>query len=168
MSNTQTTDVVLEAGPDAVFDTLTDLAHLPEGNAVIRRVLELPPRVEVGAEWVVELHALGRTWPSRSRIEVIDPTARRFTYHSRTDDGNPSLARWTWVVADDPPGSRVTVTWDLHAATFWRRVLLARIRARQLARTEIPASLRALGVAARHRPGATTASHTDTVGSTQL
>jgi hypothetical protein len=36
------------------------------------------------------------------------------------------------------------VTWELHPATFWRRVLLVRIRARQLSRTEIPASLAAL------------------------
>jgi hypothetical protein len=40
------------------------------------------------------------------------------------------------------------VPWELHPATFWRRVLLVRIRARQLARNEIPASLAALARAA--------------------
>jgi hypothetical protein len=50
-------------------------------------------------------------------------------------------------VTDDPAGSRVTVTWSLHPATFWRRVLLGRIRARQLANTEVPTSLTALAAA---------------------
>ena len=33
---------------------------------------------------------------------------------------------------------------ELHPATFWRRVLLAKVRAWQLQRRELPASLRAL------------------------
>jgi hypothetical protein len=36
----------------------------------------------------------------------------------------------------------------LRPVTFWRRVLLGRIRARQLARTEVPTSLAALAAAA--------------------
>lgn len=145
---------VVAASPDAVFRTLTHLAQLPEWNGAITRVLELPPELVPGAEWVVELHALGQTWPSRSRLEVIDPVTRRFEYRAWTDDGNPSYARWSWTVDEDPSGSRVNVTWDLHPATFWRRVLLGRIRARQLARTEIPTSLRALGLAALPRRSA--------------
>lgn len=70
--------------------------------------------------------------------------SRRFVYQSRTDDGNPSYARWRWEVSDHADGSQVSVTWELHPVTFWRRVLLVRIRSRQLARTEIPASLAAL------------------------
>lgn len=141
---------VLDATPDAVFRTLADISRLPEWNKVITRVIELPAVLEPGTEWLVEMHALGQTWPSRSRLEIMDAAARRFSYRAFTDDGNPSYALWTWTVAEDPGGSRVTVTWDLHPATFWRRVLLARIRARQLARTEIPASLQALGEAARN------------------
>jgi hypothetical protein len=67
-----------------------------------------------------------------------------FAYRSGADDGNPSYAIWRWQV--DPleqGGSLVTVSWDLHPATFWRRALLARIRARQL-RREVPASIVAL------------------------
>lgn len=115
---------------------------------------------------MVELHALGQTWPSRSRIEAIDATERRFAYHACTDDGNLSYTQWTWTVAEAPAGSRVTVTWDLHPATFWRRVLLARIRARQLARTEVPASLRALGAAAQNPEQATAAAQTNEVDPT--
>ena len=45
----------------------------------------------------------------------------------------------------------MTVSWDLYPATFWRRVLLGRVRARQLARTELPASLTVLAQAAEGR-----------------
>lgn len=135
---------VVPASADAVFATLTDIARLPEWNAAMTSVVERPGPLDVGAEWVVEFHALGQTWRSRSIVEELDAAGRRFAYRSGTDDGNPSFARWTWTVTDDGDGSRVTVTWELRPATFWRRVLLARIRARQLARSEIPASLAAL------------------------
>ena len=135
---------VMPVAADAVFRTLTDIARLPEWNSAMTSVIEQPERLEVGREWLVEFHALGQTWRSRSKIEELDTVARRFAYRSGTDDGNPSYAVWAWEVVDDPAGSRVTVSWTLHPATFWRRVLLARVRGRQLAHTEIPASLAAL------------------------
>lgn len=149
MGSTQPVEVsrVVTAAPDAVFATLTDIAGLPSWNAVMTSVIDLPAHVEVGAEWVVEFHALGQTWRSRSTVEELDVAGRRFAYRSRTDDGNPSWARWVWEVTRDPGGCRVTVSWELHPVTFWRRVLLARVRARQLARTEAPASLAALAAA---------------------
>jgi uncharacterized protein YndB with AHSA1/START domain len=138
------TSAVVPADPGTVFRTLTDIDRLPTWNPVMTTVIERAELLEAGAEWVVEFHALGQTWHSRSTVEELDPARRRFAYRSRTDDGNPSEALWTWEVTDDPAGSRVTVTWSLHPVTFWRRVLLVRIRARQLARTEVPASLAAL------------------------
>lgn len=135
---------VAPASPDELFRTLTDMAGLPSWNAAMTSVVSSPPDLQLGAEWVVEFHALGQTWRSRSRIEELDVAGRRFAYRSGTDDSNPSYARWGWDVADDPAGSRVTVTWELHPVTFWRRVLLSRIRARQLAKGEVPASLVAL------------------------
>lgn len=138
---------IVPASPDAVFRTLTDIAGLPAWNAAMTSVINEPAVLEVGAEWVVEFRALGQSWRSRSTVEQLDVAGRRFAYRSCTDDGNPSYARWDWVVADDSAGSRVTVTWDLHPVTFWRRILLARIRARQLARTELPTSLAALAAA---------------------
>jgi uncharacterized protein YndB with AHSA1/START domain len=139
---------VVSEHPDTVFRTLTDIARLPEWNAVMRSVVSAPPQLDVGGEWVVEFHVLGRTWHSRSILEELDAARRLFVYRSATDDGNPSSARWTWEVADDPAGSRVTVRWELHPVTFWRRVLLVRVRARQLARREVPASLAALAALA--------------------
>lgn len=111
------------------------------------RVVGPPVALEPGAEWVVEFHVLGRTWHSRSIVDELDEAAGRFAYRSRTDDGNLSEASWVWVVSDDPAGSRVSVTWSLRPVTFWRRVLLGRIRAQQLARSEVPASLAALASA---------------------
>ena len=138
---------IVTASPDAVFRTLTDIAGLPAWNAAMTSVIDEPATLEVGAEWVVEFHALGQRWRSRSTVEQLDVAGHRFAYRSATDDGNPSYAQWDWVVADDRTGSRVTVTWDLHPVTFWRRILLARIRARQLRRTEVPTSLAALAAA---------------------
>ena len=117
-------------------------------------VVDQPEVLEPGAEWVVEFQVFGRTWRSRSTVEELDVARRRFAYRSHTDDGNPSHGRWAWEVTEDPAGSRVSVTRELHPVTFWRRVLLGRIRARQLSRTELPASLAALAAASR---GATTA-----------
>lgn len=146
---------VLGAAPDAIFRTLTDIEGLPRWNTVVTSVLQSPLELEIGSEWVVEVHALGQSWPSRSRVEVLDLASRRFAYRSCSDDGNPSYALWSWTVAGHPAGSRVTVTWEIHPATFWRRVLLVRIRDRQLRRTEVPDSLRALDAAAREPRGAT-------------
>ena len=139
--------VIVPASPDAVFRTVTDIGGLPSWNQKMTSVIDQPTNLEAGAEWVVEFHVLGRTWRSRSTLDELDVAGRRFAYRSRTDDGNPSEAQWAWEVTDDPAGSRVTVTWSLHPVTFWRRVLLGRIRARQPAHTELPTSLTALAAA---------------------
>ncbi|HET6875285.1 MAG TPA: SRPBCC family protein [Acidimicrobiales bacterium] len=136
---------VVEAPADSVFTKLTDLTALPSWNEAMTRVCEVPDQLAPGAEWVVEFHVLGRTWRSRSRCESIDSVARRFTHRTGTDDGNQSYAEWEWAVEPAGSGSRVTATWTLHPVTFWRRVLLARVRARQLGQREVPASLAALG-----------------------
>lgn len=145
MRKTSSTTVALGVPAARVFATITDIGELPRWNSVITRVVEQPQVLEPGAEWVVELHALGQTWRSRSRVEVIDIAARRFAYRSATDDGNPSYAIWRWEVADADPGCEVRVSWDLNPATFWRRHLLVHVRSRQLRRTEVPASLARIG-----------------------
>lgn len=157
MTVTAHADAAVASSPDVVFAALTDIARLPEWNARMTRVVEMPARLEPGAEWVVEFRVAGRTWRSRSTLEGLDAGARRFTYRSRTDDGNPSYATWAWTVEADPTGSRVRVEWSLHPVTFWRRTLLVRLRARQLAATELPASLAALS--AMVTGGATSPDH---------
>ena len=142
---------VLPVGADTAFAAITDLARLPDWNEQMTQVIERPERLAPGAEWVVEFAVFGRRWRSRSRIDVIDAEARRFEYRTQTDDGNPSFTNWCWQVEPLEEGCRGSVSWDLHPATFWRRVLFARVRARQLASTEVPASLAALAQAAEKR-----------------
>ena len=133
----------IPADPATVFDAITDIRRLPSWNARMTSVIEVPPRLVPGAEWLVRFKAMGQTWTSRSIVDEIDAGDRRFSYRSATDDGNPSRALWSWDVRDDPAGSQVTVRWELRPVTFWRRVLLGRIRAQQFAR-EVPASVAAL------------------------
>lgn len=144
---------VIDASADDVFSTVVDISRLPDWNSAVTAVIEQPDHLDAAAQWVVQMHALGRTWPSRSVVETIDPIGRVFAYRSATDDGNPSYALWTWVVADHPDGALVTVACELHPRTFWRRVLLAHVRSRQLANTELTRSLAALGAAAKRSAG---------------
>jgi uncharacterized protein YndB with AHSA1/START domain len=146
------------APPATVFRAITDIDRLPEWNSIMRSVVERPSELVPGAEWVVEFKALGQTWHSRSTLETLDPTQRRFEYRAGTDDGNPSRALWVWEVDEDPAGSRVTVSWDLRPVTFWRRVLFVRIRGRQLAHREVPGSLRALAAHVVDQQGSDVAS----------
>ena len=126
-----------------VFDLVTDVSRLPEWNEIITRVVERPTTLEPGAEWVVELKAMGSSWRSRARVVDVDASAGRFAYRSQTDDGNPSYGDWVWQIDDDDAGARITVAWELHPETFWRQALLVRIRHRLL-RKEVRASLRSL------------------------
>ena len=149
MRLTGTVTEVVAAPPGEVFAVVSDVDRLPEWNEIIEAVVERPPAMVPGAEWVVRLGTMGTRWQSRSRLLELDEAARRFGYRSQTDDGNPSDAVWRWTVDDDPAGARVTVSWELHPQTFWRQVLLARVRNRQL-RTEVR---RSIGAAARAAAG---------------
>ena len=144
MGKTRTASGMVSSTPTEVFTLLTDIDRLPEWNRIIVSVAERPDAMTPGAQWVVRLKAMGSSWPSRSTLEEFDPDRHVLAYRSCTDDGNPSYARWRWTVEPDgDAGSVVTVNWDLHPQTFWRRVLLARMRDRQL-RSEVPASIESL------------------------
>lgn len=133
----------------AVFATITDPSRLPSWNAAIRRVVDAPISLAGGSDWVVEMYVLGRTWHSHSQVAELNAVTRTFRYRSRTDDGNPSYADWAWTVTPaGQRGSDVTVSWDLHPVTFWRRVLFVHIRRWQL-RREVGASVGELAGAAR-------------------
>jgi uncharacterized protein YndB with AHSA1/START domain len=134
----------ISSDPDSVFRLISTPALLAEWNRAIVQVVDAPAELSPGEEWVVQLSALGQSWHSRSTVLELDQAKRRFSYRSQTDDGNPSYADWSWRVADAPGGCEVTVSFDLHPVTFWRRALLAKVRARQLHRREVPASLGAL------------------------
>jgi uncharacterized protein YndB with AHSA1/START domain len=149
MGGSGTASGMVSSPANEVFGLLTNIDRLPEWNSIIVKVVERPEAMSPGTEWVVQLKAMGNSWASRSTIEEHDPSRFLFAYRSCTDDGNPSYARWRWTVDPAAGGeSRVTVTWELHPQTFWRRALLVRVRSRQL-RREVPASIDSLARALR-------------------
>jgi uncharacterized protein YndB with AHSA1/START domain len=112
-----------------VFDTLVDVHRMTEWNEHLHHVIEAPPGpLAEGVEWVLEMRAMGSRWPSRARALRVDPDALVFEHRSVTDDGNPSYVLWSWQVTPRGDGSTLTVTWTVHPRTFWRRLLLARVR----------------------------------------
>jgi uncharacterized protein YndB with AHSA1/START domain len=131
----------LAVDPDALFALVTDVHRLPDWNEHVNRIVESPSEMQPGSEWVVEIRAMGTHWNSRSRALDIDTSKRRFVYQSQTDDENPSYAVWTWELEPASDGTDVVVGYELHPKTFWRRVLLSRVRHHQV-RGEVQASLR--------------------------
>jgi hypothetical protein len=139
-----TETIQLDTAATDLFELLIDVDRLPEWNAHVHQVLERPDGpLENGVEWVIEMHAMGRKWHSRSRAITVDRVGLRFEHRSFTDDGNPSYAMWSWQVTPVGEGSALTVTFTGNPRTFWRRLLLARIRRTGLAE-EVRASLAGL------------------------
>jgi hypothetical protein len=86
------------------------------------------------------MRAMGGTWPSRAQALTVDRAELSFEHRSCSDDGNPSYALWSWQVSPAGHGSRLTVTWAVYPRSFWRKLLIARIR-RPLLADEVKASL---------------------------
>lgn len=130
MDFTLQASTVVPAPPYEVFDLITDIERLPDWNLEIPRVVDAPAVLEVGAEWVVTIHAMKTHWNSRSRVVDVDRDRWRFAYRSQSDDGNPSHADWRWQLEPTPEGreTRVTVEVDIHPRTFLRKWLLSRLR----------------------------------------
>jgi hypothetical protein len=59
-------------------------------------------------------------------------------------DNNPTYMLWRWQLAQRDGGTHVEVHWEGHPATFFRKVVAAPIRSRQL-RREVAESLDAVG-----------------------
>lgn len=140
----------ITASPEAAFDLITSIDRLPEWNAIIHHVVECPDDMTPGAEWVVELRSMGLRWNSRSWLDEVDPEARRFTFRTRSDDGNPSESVWTWQVEPAESGAVVHVSWRLYPKTFMRKYFIAHVRNRQL-RDEVPSSIAELDAALTRR-----------------
>ena len=84
--------------------------------------------------------AMGGKWPSRAHALTVDRAELSFEHRSCGDDGNPSYALWSWQVSPAGHGSRLTVTWAVYPRSFWRKLLIARVRLPLLA-DEVKASL---------------------------
>jgi uncharacterized protein YndB with AHSA1/START domain len=122
----------VDAPPDEVFDLITSADRLPEWNLCIAKVIERRTTLNEGAEWVVEMNVHGMRWPSRSTLIECDRGARRYTYRSVSDDGNPSFALWTWELAPKDGGTDLTVRWNLNPKTRFRKLVAVRVRNRML------------------------------------
>lgn len=135
---------VVETSPAEAFAAITAIDRLSDWNERIANVIDAPdgPLAE-GVEWVVQMAVPPAKWRSRSTVVGYDPDRRVFEYRTQTDDGNPSFAVWHWSVKPDSAGAKVTVDWEVHPKTFWRRLLFAKLRRKQLA-NEVPDSLHAL------------------------
>jgi uncharacterized protein YndB with AHSA1/START domain len=140
----------VDASPDAMFDLITDIDRLPEWNEHIDHIVARPSELTDGAEWVVEMRAMGTHWDSRSRVLELDRDRHRFVHRTQTDDGNPSYAIWTWELAPAGGGTDVSIRWELNPKTFFRKALAARMRHRQL-KHEVATSIRAAEAAIRSR-----------------
>ncbi|MFP5319912.1 MAG: type II toxin-antitoxin system RatA family toxin [Acidimicrobiia bacterium] len=121
---------VVPAPPGAVFDLVTDVERLPDWNLEIPKVVESPAVLEVGSEWVVQIHAMKTRWNSRARVVDIDRDQGVFAYRSQSDDGNPSYADWRWRLtpALSGHGTQVDVEVDIRPRTFLRRWVASRLR----------------------------------------
>lgn len=124
----------IEAAPGDVFGAITDVEHLPDWNLEIPRVIDVPPMLTPGAEWLVEIHAMKSHWNSRSRVVEFDPQRGVFAYRSQSDDGNPSYANWRWEVAGEGAVTTVRVSVEAYPRTFLRKRFISRIRRRGLER----------------------------------
>lgn len=107
-------------------------------------VVELPDELAPGAEWVVGLRLLGKSFNSRSVVVEIDDRRRRFVHQSKPDDDNPTCTVWRWEVEPEGDGSRITVGWELRPLSLFRRLVATPIRRWQIPRQDVPASLDAL------------------------
>ena len=149
-----TESVRLGAPADDVFALLTDVDRLPEWNEHLHHVVERPGGpMSPGTQWVVQVRAMGTKWPSRATVLTLDRASRTFEHRSVSDDGNPSFVLWSWTVAPVEHGSELTVTWTGQPRTFWRRLLLAQVRAPRLA-DEVRTSLAGLEAYLRRSTGA--------------
>ena len=130
MEYTLRAETTTDAPPDQVFDLITDIERLPDWNPEIPKVIEVPSVLDVGAQWVVNMHAMASRWDSRSTVLEIDRDHGRFAYRSQSDDGNPSHSDWRWhlVPGPDGQGTHVTVEVDVRPRTFLRRWFVSRLR----------------------------------------
>ncbi len=140
------TTAQIAAPPDLVFDVITDPRRLPDWNRRMLGVVEAPPVLGEGSEWVVRLQVLGKRFNSRSHVIELDRAARRFVHRSKPDDDNPSFTIWTWRVDADGTGSVVTLEWEMRPVTLARKYVMAPIRAWHMRRGEAAASLAALAL----------------------
>ena len=92
------------ATPDEVFDLITNVDRLPEWNAHLPKVVQPAVLCDEGDERVMEIHALGGHWNSRShghnatRPPTGSSTGRAATTATRR------TRYWTWELTSVDEG----------------------------------------------------------------
>jgi uncharacterized protein YndB with AHSA1/START domain len=139
-----TAEAIVDADASVVFDLITTLKRLPEWNAAVEQVIELPDSLTPGATWTVEMHPSKLLrWKSVSTLLELDTDALCFSYRTVNADGNPSYTLWKWDVTPNAATVKVSVRWDVYLETLDRRLVAGPIRKRQL-RAEVATSLKAI------------------------
>ncbi len=101
--HTATSHATISAPPDSVWDAITDVEEFPAWRDDVGRVETLPPRDghrmwrEIGKHDAVMFEEVDAQPPRRLVARIADPSL-------------PYGGSWTYVVAPERGGSRVTIT----------------------------------------------------------
>ena len=140
--------LVLDATPEQVYDLVSDVTRTGEWSPVcVACAWEDPDCAgEVGAAFTGRNESGGRTWETRSVVEVAD-RGREFAWAV-----NGGFVRWSWTMRPHGDGTLVTESWHFRpeGLAFFAEKYGDRAQAAIDARTRdahegIPASLRAVG-----------------------
>jgi uncharacterized protein YndB with AHSA1/START domain len=97
--------VVVPASPAQVWDVLIDFTRMPEWSPELVKMVPLKPGGLRLGQWYLGVNRRGLVvWPTRNVISVLDP-GRCVAWDTRS-----SGARWSYDLAEDSDGTRVTLT----------------------------------------------------------
>lgn len=99
--------VVVHAPPEAVYALVTDVARTGEWSPVCTGCWWDEGHGPAAGSWFTGRNEVpGRTWETRSRVEVAEP-GRAFTWVV-----GGSLVRWSYLLEPVPEGTRLTESWE--------------------------------------------------------
>ena len=95
-------ETVIDAAPETVWATLTDLRRMPEWSPELVRMIPLKPGgLRVGQQYVGLNRRKAVVWPTRSVVAILDP-GRTLAWDTRS-----SGARWIYELSPEGSGTRV-------------------------------------------------------------
>ena len=95
-------ETVIDAAPETVWATLTDLRRMPEWSPELVRMIPLKPGgLRVGQLYVGLNRRMAVVWPTRSVVAILDP-GRTLAWDTRS-----SGARWIYELSPEGSGTKV-------------------------------------------------------------
>ena len=95
-------ETVIDAAPETVWATLTDLRRMPEWSPELVRMIPLKPGgLRVGQQYVGLNRRKAVVWPTRSVVAILDP-GRTLAWDTRS-----SGARWIYELSPEGSGTKV-------------------------------------------------------------